>query len=298
MAVSLFSSGTQLSVGHHLGTGIDSSHRGLSADAAVALEAYVALATHVRDVQSKGPQSSARGSETALLAPLALQATRSPLFTKPPLSLLSAIVPTLSTGFLDAHASDLLDVLIDQSSERHLAQPRGRLLAVLVGHHLDSPVSPTTKAPAALQDALLSALLKDDPVLRLNLNQTTLRQLAETHPTFIAGLVNRLILPEAGASIDFANHERREEAWLSLVTLGNGVSLCDDIRTGGQGQEGKIALPLEVVLGCLSHPTPAVKLGAYSLVTDKPAINSPLSEGEVVVVKRFLEAAINTGESE
>lgn len=100
---------------------------------------------------------------------------------------------------------------------------------------------------------------------------------------------------------EFARHEKREEAWLSLVTLGNAISLCEDIAPAGKEKEGggeKIALPLDAVLGCLSHPSSAVKLGAFSLVTDKPAINSPLSEGEVVVVKKFLEAAINTGESE
>ena len=98
---------------------------------------------------------------------------------------------------------------------------------------------------------------------------------------------------------EFARHERREEAWLSLVTLGNAISMCGDIvESGGSSAGEKIALPLEVVLGCLSHPSSAVKLGAFLLVTDKPTINSPLSEGEVVVVKRFLEAGINTGESE
>jgi len=166
---------------------------------------------------------------------------------------------------------------------------------------------------------ILRALLLDDSVLRLNVNQFTLRPLAEKHPRFIVEMVNRLggTGTEARAEgeqeegedevgeeeeeedEEFAKHERREEAWLSLVTLGNAISMCGDIvEGGGNGAGDKIALPLEVVLGCLSHPSSTVKLGAFSLVTDKPAINSPLSEGEVVVVKRFLEAGINTGESE
>jgi hypothetical protein len=193
----------------------------------------------------------------------------------------------------------LLRQLIEDSSERHLAQLRGRLLAILIGRHLESAASLGTIRSSQLQNTLLGTLLEDDPVLRLNLNQATLRPLADKHPKFISELVNRLVAPpKGGVPSSFADHARREEAWLSLVTLGNGASLCGDIQAEPEIRDDKIALPLEVVLGCLSHPTSSVKLGAYSLVTDKPAINSALSEGEVVVVKKFLEAAINTGESE
>ena len=290
---SILSSDAQLSIGHHLATGVDSSHRGLTSDAAVALDAFVALAGS----SPRSQHPTAGQTESPVLGPLAIRALSSPLRTKPPLALLSVIAPTLSTAFLDTHSPDLVSQLVEESRERHLAQVRGKLLAMLIGHHLDSPASPTTLSSTALQDSLLAALLEEDAVLRLNLNQTTLRPLAEKHPKFIAQLVNRLIVQDDAPS-EFSRHERREEAWLSLVTLGNGLSLCGDIQADGMTEEGKIALPLKVVVGCLSHPASAVKLGAFSLVADKPVINSPLSRGEMTVVKSFLEAAINTGESE
>jgi hypothetical protein len=272
----LYTPPKQLSINQSLALSIDSPHKGLSSQALLALEVYISLGSPSRaDVNFE---------------PLAKRSLESPQLSKSSIQTLTLLVPVLPLSTFERLSPTLLAELLKGFSDRHLSQARGKLVSQLV-------LSSLRSSPNDTQKLLLRSLLAYDDTSRFNISAFTLRHVAEQSLSFLVDLVNLL-------SVDptFNAHPSRPETFICLASLANTLSQCTDISSDpsypSPDTAPRVFLPESAIRSCLSHPSPSVRLGAFSLITDKMNSSSLLSSVECDIIQEFIGMNINSGENE
>lgn len=86
-----------------------------------------------------------------------------------------------------------------------------------------------------------------------------------------------------------------------MLALASRAGLCTPVGeplSDEDERKGLLALPLERLRLALAHPSLSVRLAALTLVAERSGTGVCLVEGEIALVKEFLEGDISVNENE
>ncbi|CED83207.1 Cell cycle-associated protein [Phaffia rhodozyma] len=300
IALSLFEPSRQLAIGDKVWKALAVSSSAASEEKAKSIAAWGAIQNYesLASFLSSLPSVDTI-SKNSLLQPLLEKCLSSnqALIAKAPLQILALLLHSCSLQ-LSASAPDLPTELLDLLPERDLASYRGHLFAVLLFiiflYYPSDSTSTSNWTWEILVGQVLQILLspptetQDTETIRFNILQHTLRPLTQSNPYALLSIAQILLDTHP-------THPLKDEVYLSLATLGAGFSLCSPI--GQPAQEGKMAVSHDLIQTCLQSSNDTVRLAVLGLVTERPAVNTPLTEAEANVVRLFFKGAMNLWDS-